>query len=217
MGVDRAMKRFFSRWFQSENDKGKFRSIFKKSNVLIIAFIGLLLIIFSNVFTKNDAPPGKEDITLSKPEDEKILDDHELSNDQGENVTYIEQRLQNELEVMINKIEGISEAEVMVHLDSSGIQVYEKNLIKGKQTTDETDQSGGIRKVQDETEESQAVLIREGDREIPLLIHQKQPEVRGVFIVAKGVDHSSVQLSVVDAVSKVLDLSTHKISVMPKK
>src|SRR5690625_6668223 len=107
---------------------------------------------------------------------------------------------------MLEKIKGVSEVEVMVNLDATNSKGYEKNLIKGQQTTDESDEHGGIRKVEDQTEETQVVFVREGDREIPLLVQTKKPDVRGVFVVAKGVDHATVKMWVIESVAKVLDV-----------
>src|SRR5690625_7889355 len=99
------------------------------------------------------------------------------------------------------KIQGVSEVEVMVNLDSTNVKVYEKNLIKGQQTTDESDKNGGTRKVEDHTEETKAVLVRQGDQEVPLLIQTKKQTVRGVFVVAKGDDNATVQMCVIEDVS----------------
>src|SRR5690625_6556456 len=52
------------------------------------------------------------------------------------------------------KIQGVSEVEVMVNLDSTNVKVYEKNLITGQQTTDESDKNGGTRKVEDRDRKS---------------------------------------------------------------
>src|SRR5690625_3965559 len=123
---------------------------------------------------------------------------------------------QQDLETMLNKIQGVSEAEVMVNLDSSDVKVYERNLISGTQTTNEEDQSGGTRQVEDRTEDTQVVLVRQGDTEKPLLVQTKRPEVRGVFVVAKGAEQPSVKSWIIEAISSVLDVPSHRISVMPK-
>ncbi len=70
--------------------------------------------------------------------------------------------------------------------------------------------------VEDENEEQQVVLVRQGDQEVPLLVETRKPEVRGVLVVAKGAEQATVQEWVVQAVSRVLDVPTHRISVMPK-
>jgi len=130
-------------------------------------------------------------------------------------VTELEESYEKDLQKMLNNIQGVPEVEVMVNLDSTNIKVYETNLIKGQQITNESDNNGGIRKVEDQTEETQVVLVRQGDQEVPLLVQTEKPKVRGVFVVAKGVDHSEVKMWVIEAVSRVLDVPTHKVSVMP--
>ena len=94
--------------------------------------------------------------------------------------------------------------------------MFEKNLITGKQITDEKDKNGGNREIEDHTEETEVVLVRQGDQEVPLQVQTKKPTVRGVFVVAKGVDHAEVKKWVVDSTSRILDVPTHRVSVMPK-
>jgi len=180
--------------------------------LIVIALIGLLLLIISNVFSTNEEEEQNMALPSDEQTDQSIAKEEEVSSD----VSELEESYKKDLEQMLNKIKGVSDAEVMVNLDSTEINVYEKNLIKGVQTTDETDTNGGTRKVEDETEETDAVLIRQGDQEVPLLVETKKPEVRGVFIVAEGVDHATVEKWVIEAVARVLEAPTHKISVMPK-
>lgn len=188
----------------------------KTRYLIVIALIGLLLLLLGNVLK-----PKESEIVQESREDKEIQEiaSEEVSKETSTSllVSELETSYEKDLEMMLDKIKGVSEAEVMVNLDSTNIKVYEKNLIKGQQTTDESDKNGGIRKVEDQTEETQLVQIRQGDQEVPLLVQTKKPNVRGVFVVAKGVDHATVKMWVVEAIAKVLDVPTHKVSVMPKK
>lgn len=206
------LRQFFQADHKNNESKGPPN---KTKYLLIIAVIGLLLIIFGNVFSSKDEPEQHPNLTLPPSEEESEPVSKE-TNSATANVSELEESYEKDLEDMLNKIKGVSETEVMVNLDSTNVKVYEKNLIKGQQTTDESDTNGGTRKVEDQTEETQSVLVRQGDQEVPLLVQTKKPSVRGVFVVAKGVDHATVQMWVIEAVSKVLDVPTHKISVMPK-
>lgn len=187
----------------------------KMGYLIIIALVGLLLIIFGRVLTPTEGT--KEEFPLNKEEND--LGQQPVSKEVSvdSNVNELESSYEKELKEMLEKIQGVSEVEVMVNLDSTNVKIYEKNLIKGQQTTDESDKNGGIRKVEDNTEETQVVLVRQGDQEVPLLVQTRKPDVRGVFVVAKGVDHATVKSWVVDSVSRVLDVPTHRVSVMPKK
>ena len=199
----------------------KFLQLFQLKNLstktkylLIVALVALLLLILGNGFmTSNDNIENHMTDTLEQTDEAEET----ISKDSPSEliVTELEESYEKDLQKMLNNIQGVSEVEVMVNLDSTNIKVYETNLIKGQQITNESDTNGGVRKVEDQTEETQVVLVRQGDQEVPLLVQTEKPKVRGVFVVAKGVDHSEVKMWVIEAVSRVLDVPSHKVSVMP--
>lgn len=203
----------FFRPNNEQNDKeNKDKKPSKKIGYLIIlGLTGLLLLFISNMFSSSEEP----EISQEPPSDqsEPTGGEEEMA---STDISQLEEEMSGQLATMLNKIQGVNDAEVMVNLDATSEQIYEKNQTRGQQTTDETDQNGGSRVVEDQTEESQVVLFRSGDQEIPLLVQTKQPEVRGVFVVAKGAETPSLKNQVIEAVSRVLDVPTHKISVMPK-
>lgn len=185
--------------------------------LLILALIGLLLIVIGGLFQ-----PSSDDKNMSLSTDSLTLDQKEKETfgqkkeTKSEKVINLEKGYEEDLVYLLDKIQGVSEVEVMVNLNATKQKVYEKNLVIGQQTSEETDQNGGERIVEDSTKESEVVLVRQGDQEVPLLVQTKKPEVRGVLIVAKGVDHMQLKQWVVQAVSRVLDVPTHRVSVMPK-
>lgn len=184
----------------------------KRRYIILIALFGIILLMLSNQFTEKENPP----VTLEKNPEELHSKGDEYNHSLTTNVSEMELKYEQQLQTLLNKMSHISEVDIMVNIDSTNINVYEKDLIIGTQQSNETDQSGGMREVQDETNESQLVVIREGDKEKPLLVQTKKPEIRGVLIIAKGVDSASTQKSIIDAVAKVLGVPTYKISVMPK-
>lgn len=190
----------------------------KTSYLIIIALVALFLLIVGNLFSSKEKVPSASPPTTEQSEVDDEAENVSTDNsDTREIVKELEENYRSDLEGMLNQIEGVSESAVMINLDSTNIKVFEKDLIKGQQTTEEKDTNGGNRKVEDQTEETQAVLVRQGDQEVPLLVQTKKPKVRGVFIVAKGVERATVKMWVIEAVSSVLDVPTHKVSVMPKK
>ncbi|TQS74515.1 stage III sporulation protein AG [Ornithinibacillus gellani] len=197
--------------FQWKDLNGK-RS--KKVNyMLIIGLVGILLLIVSNIF--GDQTKNKENhIGIQTEQTASKKQSH--NQDSTANVGELEASYKKDLESMLERIEGISEVEVMVNLEATNQKVYEKNLIAGKQFTDENDKNGGTRQIEEHTEETQVVTIRQGDKETPLLIQTKKPEVRGVLIVAKGVDKATRKQWVVEAVTRVLGVPSHRVSVMSK-
>ncbi|WP_229683035.1 stage III sporulation protein AG [Virgibacillus oceani] len=211
------MKQKLKEFFKEKKVDSKIRHPSKKTGYLIvIGLIGLLLLILSNVFSTSQNEGQQEVAPVKQATEGKTAGAFSEKKSTTSNVSELEGSYEKDLQEMLEKIQGVSEVEVMVNLDSTKVKVYEKNLITGQQVTDEEDKTGGTRKIEDSTKETQVVLVRQGDKEVPLLIQTKKPEVRGVFVVAKGVDHATVKKWVIEAVSRVLDVPTHRVSVMPK-
>ena len=189
----------------------------KTAYVVIIGLVSLLVILVSSMFnTSSQQDLGQE---LPKMELEEQSQSEEVSSQKPSatsDVSELEENYEKQLKNMLENIDGISELDIMVNLDSTNVKVYERNLIKGQQQTEENDQNGGTRQIEESTEESQVVIVRQGDQESPILVSTKKPEVRGVLVTAKGVDKATVKQWVVDAVSRVLDVPTHRVSVNPK-
>lgn len=188
------------------------KQINKRKYIIVIALVGVLFILISNMFDKKDDKPQGSLFPQELVGDEPDLEEVALLT----SVTTIEETYEKDLQAMLNQIQGVSEVEVMVNIDSTNKSIYEKDEVISIQSTDESDKNGGIRKVEDQMKETKLVYVRQGDQEVPLLIQTTKPEVRGVFVIAKGVEDATVKMWIIDSVSKVLDVPTYRISVMPK-
>jgi stage III sporulation protein AG len=189
----------------------------KTSYVVIIGLVSLLVILVSNMFnTSSQKDLGQElpEMNLEAQSQSEEVSSHESS--KTSDVSVLEENYEKQLQNMLENIDGVSEVEIMVNLDSTNVKVYERNLINGQQHTEENDQNGGTRQIEESTEESQVVIVRQGDQESPILVSTKKPKVRGVLVTAKGVEKATVKQWVVEAVSRVLDVPTHRVSVNPK-
>jgi stage III sporulation protein AG len=205
------LKRFLDKLFSGE--PGKDRPALRPKHFLILGLAGILLLIGSTLFQENEPD---EQLHQERIAIEQEAGTEEMTSETGSEIEEIARGYEEDLVTMLNMIQGVEEAEVLINLDSSDVKVYERNLISGTQTTSEEDQSGGTRQVEDRTEDSQVVLVRQGDTEKPLLVETKRPEVRGVFVVAKGAENATVKSWIIEAISSVLDVPSHRISVMPK-
>ncbi|TFB23838.1 stage III sporulation protein AG [Filobacillus milosensis] len=186
----------------------------KRSYIILVGLLGLLFLIVSNIFSSGSnqsEPPAiqEEEVFLDNKENKPSMSDDDVASE-------LRNRLQDELAAALETLKGVSNVQVMLQLEASATKVYEKNTIMGTQRTSETDQNGGTRKVEDETVEHQTVILRKNNSEEPLLIQQKNPPVRGVLVLAEGVDKLQIKQNVVEAVSRLLDVSTHRIAVMQK-
>jgi stage III sporulation protein AG len=55
-----------------------------------------------------------------------------------------------------------------------------------------------------------------GDGQKPVVIKQLKPKVRGVLIVARGVENLRIKAAVIEAIQRTLEVPAHRISVLPK-
>nr|WP_239587847.1 stage III sporulation protein AG [Gracilibacillus alcaliphilus] len=198
--------------------KGNGKKPTRVQYIALIVLAAVLILIVSNIFQNNQdtQPPIEPPNVIGASEDEETWKQTAEPNATAE-ITELEKAYEEDLTQLLEKIAGISSVEVMINLDATNEQVYQKNLVIGTQVTNETDQNGGNRKIDDETREQTIVIVRQGEKEVPLLVQTKKPNVRGVLVVANGVDNIERKKSVNEAVSKVLDVPVHRVSVMPKE
>ncbi len=80
-------------------------------------------------------------------------------------------------------------------------------------TTEETDTSGGTRKIQ-ETDSQKDVIYKEDNGEkTPITQKVIQPKIEGAVIAAKGANNANTKSSIIQAVEAVTGLASHKIQV----
>jgi stage III sporulation protein AG len=208
------MKNFWSllKLKRDENGKPSFLSY-----VILLGLIGLLIIIISNALQKDQPKNQLQNLSFTTELKQKETGTNTVSEDEKLAVIEeLERKYEEELKGMLEKLQGVSEVDIMVNLDATSLKIYEKNTIDSQQTTNETDQNGGERRIEEFSEERQTVLIRNGNVESPLLVQIKKPDVAGVMVVAKGLESIERQKMVIEAVSRVLDVPTHRVTANPK-
>jgi stage III sporulation protein AG len=132
-------------------------------------------------------------------------------------ISEYEEAYEAQLTEVLEGINGVGDVTVFVNVDATDKKVLEKNTVIQSQTTDETDREGGKRKVQDASQDEQLVIIRNGEKEVPIVLETKKPEIRGVVVVAKGAENIQVKKWIIEAVTRALDVPNHRVAVMPKK
>ncbi|MCA1022995.1 stage III sporulation protein AG [Halobacillus litoralis] len=206
------MNKWWNKITLSSDKEGK--KVNKTKYLIGLGMIGVLIILVSSWF-QPDAEPRTPPTTGDTQE--QAVSETSPSPEQTDSITQLEGEYEKQLKPLLENIQGVSAVDIMINLSSTHKKEYDKNLIIGKQNTKESDKNGGEREIEDYTREQQLVLVRQGDREVPLLTQTSKPEVSGVFVTAKGVDQIQVKEWVVEAVSRVLDVPTHRISVLPKQ
>ncbi|MHB1629819.1 MAG: hypothetical protein ACYCVB_15880 [Bacilli bacterium] len=123
----------------------------------------------------------------------------------------------HELEGMIDQISGISDALVMVTVNSTPIAQYGQNVQSSRQST--VQQGGGNSSTTTTTStQSQTVTIQGSNGgQTPLVVQQELPKVTGVLVVAHARDVILMKSEIVNAVQDVLGIPSYEITVLPRK
>jgi len=137
--------------------------------------------------------------------------------DQNDGMKMFEEQYENQLKEALEEIVGVYSVTVVINVQATEKKVYEKNSILKNQTTHEEDEKGGKRQIEDQSKEDQLVIIRDGEKDIPLVSETRKPEIKGVLVVAGGAENVQVKKWIIEAVTRVLDVPSHKVAVMPKK
>lgn len=119
-------------------------------------------------------------------------------------------------DILVNVV-GVGEVEVMVNLESTPELVVGTNSNVRSSTNQEMDKDKATRNQNDQSRDSEVVIIQGGKQDQPVILKTLKPRVRGVLVVAKGADNIQVKAWITEAVQKVLDVPAYKISILPKK
>ncbi|KFN01960.1 stage III sporulation protein AG [Bacillus clarus] len=201
-----------------KDDKEKGKKVTPKF-LLVLLILGILLMFSSNFFStkKEEVPVFKEKTSTIQSSEKDVPTFGQKDNDNMSIVEKYEKAYEQELKSALEDISGVKDVSIEVNLDSSEEKILEKNTVKRSQTTGETDKTGGKREVEDESLDEKTVIIRQGDKETPIVLRTEKPKVRGVLVVARGVDNIQIKSMVKEAVTRMLDVPAHRVAVLPKK
>lgn len=218
MDKDKGPIALVKKWLSKENQPDKKPG--KYHYLLLVLLFGAAIMLISNMFFSEDEASSELQVFNSNEEKSSDEEVAAFGQKQGEStgtITDYEKMYENQIKEALDSIAGVDDASVVVNVDATEKKVLQKNTTTQSQTTDETDREGGKRVVEDASKEEQLVIIREGDKEVPIIIETKKPAIRGVLIVAKGAENIQVKKMIIEAVTRALDVPSHRVSVMPKK
>lgn len=202
-------------WPESNKDSSR-KSSNKFYYVLILVLLGAALMIIADLWK---AGGGADSTTVMKEvegADETEAFGRKKETNENE-MKALENQYENQLKEALEQIVGVQNVTVVVNVEATEKTVLEKNQTIKNQTTVEEDKEGGTRQIEDQSTEDQLVLIKEGDKEVPVILETRKPEVQGVLVVAGGAENIQVKQWIVEAVTRSLDVPSHKVAVMPKK
>lgn len=189
----------------------------KYQYMLLVLCIGAAFMLVGNIVFKPGSNASSVPASTNKSESSDVPAFGLNKSSGNKAIAEYEEKYENQLKKALQEMLGVDDVTVVVNIDSTDKKILEKNKVSKTQTTDETDREGGQRKVQETSSDEQLVIIRNGEKEVPVVVETKKPDIRGVLVVAKGAGNIEVKKWIVEAVTRVLGVPSHRVAVMPKK
>lgn len=159
-----------------------------KIMIVILSGILLLLVSCGDLFEKKEMDPEKS--TSVRKESEP-----------GDDVQDYRNMMEEQVRSILEKVDGVGNVDVMITLRAS------KEKVTLKDNT-----------IDAERREEETVLIQdENDNTSPYVIREVEPKIEGILIVCEGGDRAALQREIIDGISALFSVESHKIKVMKSK
>jgi stage III sporulation protein AG len=176
--------------------------------LILLGCLGLGVLLFSSFLTTQEEDAAPSPFANKEQTSKPAV--------QQNGMEAYEQQFESELATNLSKVVGVSDVSVVVNLDSTEEEVLQSDTREANQTTNETDTRGGNRTVNQDNVDKKTSVYRTDQGEQPIIIKRLKPRVRGVLIVARGVENLQVRAMVLEAVQRILDVPVYRISVLPR-
>lgn len=126
------------------------------------------------------------------------------------------EKLEKDLEEILEVMKGVGQVKAKIILEKSSAYEFKYDTKKLKKLTTETDSDGGERKITEEDQEKNLVILKESDgSEKPLVKVENKPVIKGVLVVAEGACDPQIEYSITKAVSNFFSIPLYKVNVLP--
>lgn len=206
------------KWYQQIEEKvgGDEKQKKRLRLFLLMGFVGLLILLCSSYFELDSKPQEVGEVSFSGFKTHEPSTKSDPKTGTHTNIEDYEEKYETEMAEVLSQIVGVDDVSIVVNLESTAEDVIHMDRRNSEQVTTETDTKGGSRSIRNETDDEKPAFYQDGQGEKPLIVKKLKPKVRGILIVARGVEDLNVRAAVIEAVQRTLDVPVHRISVLPK-
>ncbi len=180
----------------------------KVENLIFFVVLLIVTIVIMNLILNGNKQVTKQDNNTSS----KQLANN-TSGKTEETKLATTDRLAEELEKILSKIQGVGEVKVFVNYSESSEVIAMYNETTKTSNTEENDTSGGIRKIQETDLQKDIIYQEENGEKTPITQKVVQPKIEGAIVTAKGASNAETKTNIIQAVEAVTGIPTHKIQV----
>ncbi len=179
----------------------------KIENLVFLVIILIITVVIINYVWNGNKNSNK---TITNSAGKKLATTESNTNNKSEsNEVSLEERLEN----ILSNINGVGNVKVFINYSESNETVAMYNENSKTSVTEETDTSGGVRKVES-TDSQKEIVYQENDgNKVPIIQKTIEPKIEGAIITAKGASNINIKTNIIQAVEAATGLATHKIQV----
>ena len=183
----------------------------KIENLVFLVIILIITVVIINYVWSGEKSSNKKVTNSTGKQLATTNNNQTLASSQYNNTESI--GLEEKLEDILSKIEGVGSVKVFINYSESSETVAMYNENSKTSTTEETDKSGGTRKVEQTDSQKEVIYQEQNGTKTPIVQKTVEPKIEGAIITAKGAGDINVKTSIIQAVEAATGLATHKIQV----
>ena len=181
----------------------------KIENLVFLVIILIITVVIINYVWSGEKSSNKNVTNSAGKQLATANNNQTLTSNQNSNSDSLEEKLED----ILSKIEGVGSVKVFINYSESSEPVAMYNENSKTSTTEETDKSGGTRKVEQTDSQKEVIYQEQNGTKTPIVQKTVEPKIEGAIITAKGAGDINVKTSIIQAVEAATGLATHKIQV----
>lgn len=194
---------------QEENPEGNNKK--KIENLVFFIVVLIITIVVINVVWNGNKKTNNQETNIVN---KKLAESQDTPSGTSElQNNNIQNELESKLEKILSKIQGVGEVQVCINYQESAEVVAMYNENSKTSSTEETDTSGGTRKIEEIDTQKDIIYKENNGEKTPITKKVIQPKIEGAIITAKGANNAETKTNIIQAVEAVTGLATHKIQV----
>ena len=185
----------------------------KIENMVFLVIVLIITIVIINYIWNGNKGSNK---TLTNTAGKQLATTQSSQSKQNSNNsqnTTNSNNLEQRLEEILSNINGVGNVKVFINYSESSETVAMYNENSKTSVTEETDTSGGVRKVEETDLQKEIVYQEDSGSKTPIVQKTTEPKIEGAIITAKGASNINIKTSIIQAVEAATGLATHKIQV----
>lgn len=177
---------------------------------VIIAIVGVICIIAGSVIFEGSSTKGVTDRKLDSISNTATAETIKQADEDPKN------EMEKSLASILSKIKGAGKVDVMITFYSGNESIPALDVKTSESDTSEKDKEGGSRIIKQADIENKTIYEEIDGVKKPFIVKELLPKVKGVVIVAEGVEDIEVKSNLAKATEALLDVATHKIQVFQR-